>query len=193
MADEYRPDIDGLRALAVGAIVLFHAGVTGFGGGFVGVDVFFVISGYLIAGILGREMEAGSFSVLRFYERRARWILPALLALLVGCLLLGALVSAPHRFEMLAKSVIATAAFLSNVFFMRLDSGYFSPDVELQPLLHTWSLAVEEQFYIGFPFVLWGCTGRRAGGAFRRSRRSASAPSRSRHSCSPPSRRQPST
>ncbi|UUR08137.1 acyltransferase family protein [Sphingomonas glaciei] len=147
----YEPHIDGLRAVAVAAVLLFHAGVPGFAGGFVGVDVFFVISGYLITGIISREISDGSFSILQFYERRARRILPALLTVLTATLVVGAVVLVPHQLTGLAQSTFATLSFASNIWFWR-TIDYFSGDQHL--LLHTWSLGVEEQFYIFFPLAL---------------------------------------
>jgi len=156
----YRADIDGLRMVAVLPVVLNHAGISGFSGGFVGVDIFFVISGYLITLILTREIEESSFSIWRFYERRARRILPALFAVLAACLVAGLWVLPPNLYEALGKSVIATLGFSSNFWFWQSAGDYFSPSVELEPLLHTWSLAVEEQFYLFFPLLLWAMAGR---------------------------------
>lgn len=149
----YRRDIDGLRAIAVLPVILFHAAVPGFSGGFVGVDIFFVISGYLITGILLKDFDEGRFSIIKFYERRARRILPALLAMLVLTIFFGYFVLLPDGYAALAKCTLAVVSFLSNVVFWRGD-GYFS-DNGNRPLLHTWSLAVEEQFYIVFPLLLW--------------------------------------
>lgn len=153
----YRPEIDGLRAVAVLPVMLFHAGLGVFGGGFVGVDVFFVISGYLITSIIFGEMREGKFSILRFYERRARRILPAL-ALVCLCSLPAAyILMLPYEFKDFGTSLAAVSLFVSNIYFFA-TSGYFSGASELKPLLHTWSLAVEEQFYIVFPLVamlLW--------------------------------------
>jgi len=150
---DYRPDIDGLRAIAVIAVVGFHAFPEIFPGGFVGVDVFFVISGYLITAILISEIETGRFSLLRFYERRARRILPALALVIVACLPLAWWLLPPTEMRQFGESAIATALFVSNIFFWN-QSGYFDSAAELKPLLHTWSLAVEEQFYILFPITL---------------------------------------
>ena len=151
----YRRDIDGLRALAILPVLLFHTHVPGFSGGFVGVDVFFVISGYLITGIIAREIDAGQFSLVRFYERRARRILPALFAMLVFVLVLASWLYLPGDFEAVPKSAVMALAFLSNLWFFA-NTGYFAGGAETMPLLHCWSLAVEEQFYIGFPLLLWG-------------------------------------
>ncbi|UFM67198.1 acyltransferase (plasmid) [Paracoccus sp. MA] len=149
----YRPDIDGLRAVAVGLVVLFHAGVPGLDGGFVGVDVFFVISGYLITSILLREARDGSYSLARFYERRIRRIFPALVVVLAATTLAGFQILTPEQLAAYGKSMMATMLFVAN-FHLGMTSNYFAPDAETQPLLHTWSLAVEEQFYIVFPLAL---------------------------------------
>jgi peptidoglycan/LPS O-acetylase OafA/YrhL len=146
----YRRDIDGLRAVAVLPVVLFHADVSGISGGFVGVDVFFVISGFLITSIIHREISNGTFSIIRFYERRARRLLPALFTVIVATLAASYYFFMPIEFEDAAKSALATVLFVSNVQFWS-ETGYFSPGIYDQPLLHTWSLAIEEQFYIFFP------------------------------------------
>ncbi|WP_428031971.1 acyltransferase family protein [Ancylobacter sp.] len=151
---KYRPEIDGLRAVAVLPVILFHAGFGVFSGGFVGVDVFFVISGYLITTILAGEMEAGDFSLARFYERRARRILPALFVVVLACVPFAWLWMFPSQLKDFAQSVAAVALFASNILFWR-EADYFAPTAEEKPLLHTWSLAVEEQFYILFPRVLF--------------------------------------
>jgi len=159
----YRREIDGLRAVAVLPVILFHAGVGVFGGGFVGVDVFFVISGYLITSILIDELGHDRFSLARFYERRARRILPALCVVMTACLPFAYLLMPPVPLKDFAQSLMAVVFFASNVLFWRED-GYFAAAAELKPLLHTWSLAVEEQYYLLFPlllFLLWRC-GRKA-------------------------------
>ena len=153
-AGAYRPEIDGLRALAVLPVVLFHTGFTRVSGGFVGVDVFFVISGYLITRIIHRELRDGSFSILHFYERRARRIVPALTVVMVAATLVAGLLMSPSQFVDYAKGLAATVLFASNFWFRSQIGGYFGIQVETQPLLHTWSLAVEEQFYIVFPLLL---------------------------------------
>ena len=150
----YRPDIDGLRAVAVISVVLFHAGVPTFGGGFVGVDIFFVISGFLITSIISRDIEEDRFSVLGFYERRVRRIFPALAFVCAITFAVGLLVLTPSRFKDFSQSFAATALFSSNFLFWK-ESGYFTQASETKPLLHTWSLSVEEQFYIVFPLLLW--------------------------------------
>lgn len=149
----YRRDIDGLRAIAVIAVVLFHFGVPGFTGGFVGVDIFFVISGYLITSIIWNQRQAGRFSFVDFWARRARRILPALFAMIIAVLAVGWFLLAPKDYEELGRSVRYQVMFVSNILFMRQD-GYFDVASDLKPLLHTWSLAVEEQFYIVFPLLL---------------------------------------
>lgn len=153
----YRAEIDGLRALAVIPVILFHAGVSGFSGGFVGVDIFFVISGFLITGILVDDLECGKFSLAYFYERRIRRILPALFAVMVVCMPLAWWWLLPDQLLEFSESIVATLVFVSNMFFWA-KSGYFETAAEEKPLLHTWSLAVEEQFYIFFPIItlyLW--------------------------------------
>ncbi|MFL5237826.1 MAG: acyltransferase family protein, partial [Rhizomicrobium sp.] len=149
----YRPDIDSLRALAVAAVVLFHYRVPGFSGGFVGVDVFFVISGYLITGLILKEMGEGRFSLRQFYERRIRRIFPALFAMLAMATIVAALFFFPSSFAWFGKSLLATAFFASNFEFWR-EAGYFDVGADQKPLLHLWSIAVEEQFYLVFPALL---------------------------------------
>ena len=150
----YRRDIDGLRALAVIPVVLAHAGFAGTPGGFVGVDIFFVISGFLITNILAREIGEGRFSLLGFYERRARRILPALIAVLAACFAVGWLILLPDEYANLAKSAAATTLFSSNFWFLYASVDYFGEGMLKEPLMHTWSLAVEEQFYLFFPLLL---------------------------------------
>jgi peptidoglycan/LPS O-acetylase OafA/YrhL len=149
----YRREIDGLRAVAVLPVILFHAGFSLFSGGFVGVDVFFVISGYLITSILIAELEQGNFSITGFYERRARRILPALFVVMLACLPFAYLWMQPSQLKDFAQSLVAVVFFSSNILFW-FEDGYFSGAAELKPLLHTWSLAVEEQYYLLFPIVL---------------------------------------
>ncbi|HEY5950151.1 MAG TPA: acyltransferase family protein [Kofleriaceae bacterium] len=150
---QYRREVDGLRAVAVLAVILFHAGLKTFSGGFVGVDVFFVISGYLITTIIVADRERGSFSLLRFYERRARRILPALFVVMAVCIPVAWLLLLPQDLKLFGRSVTAVSMFASNVLFW-LESGYFDVDAGLKPLLHTWSLGVEEQFYVVFPLLV---------------------------------------
>jgi peptidoglycan/LPS O-acetylase OafA/YrhL len=153
----YRADIDGLRAVAVVAVVLYHAHLGPFAGGFIGVDVFFVISGYLIVGLILDEIAEARFSIATFYERRMRRLFPALFVLLAFCCVAAYFVFLPTEFEMFGHSVVATAAYVSNFLFWS-EAGYFDAPPELKPLLHTWSLAVEEQFYLIFPAFLIALT-----------------------------------
>lgn len=150
---KYRPEIDGLRTVAVMPVIFFHAGLDLFSGGFVGVDVFFVISGYLITSILIDDLQKGTFSIARFYERRARRILPALFLVILCCAPFAWAWMLPSQMEDFGRSVIAVVFFASNILFWQ-DIDYFAPAAEDNPLLHTWSLAVEEQFYIFFPILL---------------------------------------
>ncbi len=150
----YRPEIDGLRAVAVLAVVLFH---TGFGcpGGFVGVDVFFVISGYLITSLIWKRIETESFTFADFWERRARRIIPALIAVTFATMVAGYFILLPPHFEELGKATASQSVFAANFHYWQ-HTGYFAGASEEKPLLHTWSLAVEEQFYFIAPFLLWG-------------------------------------
>lgn len=150
---KYRAEIDGLRAVAVIPVVLFHAGFEGFSGGFVGVDVFFVISGYLITTIILSEKEQGTFSLVNFYERRARRILPALFVVMLVSLLFAWLWFYPSDMRDFSESLVAVSTFISNIHFWR-ESGYWGAANEMKPLLHTWSLSVEEQYYVLFPLFL---------------------------------------
>lgn len=149
----YRPEIDGLRTVAVVPVILFHAGLSAFAGGFIGVDIFFVISGYLITGIIHREIQEGRFSIARFYERRVRRIFPALFTVMLACIPFAWAWMTPGELESFSRSLVAVPAFIANVLFWQ-ESGYFGEAAELKPLLHTWSLAVEEQFYVFFPLLL---------------------------------------
>lgn len=149
----YRPEIDGLRTLAVLPVILFHAGFTVFSGGFVGVDIFFVISGYLITSILAAEIAEGNFSILKFYERRARRILPALFFVILATVPFALAWMLDGDIQNLGRSIMSVAVFASNLFFWR-NTDYFDPASGEQPLLHTWSLGVEEQYYIFFPLFL---------------------------------------
>ncbi|MEM7461830.1 MAG: acyltransferase family protein [Pseudomonadota bacterium] len=150
----YRPEIDGLRAVAVLPVIMFHAGIAGFSGGYVGVDVFFVISGFLITSLLLADLDSGKFSLLNFYTRRARRILPALYLVVLICIPFAWYWLLPTQFADFGKSVAAIGVFISNIEFYNLQ-GYFGPAAEEMPLLHTWSLSVEEQFYVVFPIVLF--------------------------------------
>ena len=151
----FRPDIEGLRAVAILLVVAFHVGIPGWRGGFVGVDVFFVVSGYLITGLLVREIEhTGRLDIVRFYARRARRLLPAFAAMLLATLLAGAIFLAPDERVVSARTAFASSLYASNLWFQFYSSGYFGPDTGDNPLLHTWSLAVEEQFYLVWPIVV---------------------------------------
>jgi Predicted acyltransferases len=150
----YRPDIDGLRALAILPVLLFHATIPGFSGGYVGVDIFFVISGYLITSILAREITAGKFSVASFYERRLRRIFPALISVVLAVVLIAPFFLLPTELAPLGREAISALLFVANINFWR-ESGYFSPQAEMKPLLHTWSLGIEEQFYLFCPIAIF--------------------------------------
>ena len=152
---QYRPDIDGLRAIAVIAVLLYHAHIPFFQGGYVGVDVFFVISGFLISKLIYQERSKGKFSFVLFYERRARRILPPLFLVMIFCIPLAWRLMLPAEYEQFSNSLVATSLFSSNLLFWR-ESGYFDGAAELKPLLHTWSLAIEEQYYIFFPAIFIG-------------------------------------
>ena len=149
----YRPEIDGLRAIAVLAVIFFHAHVPGFSGGFVGVDVFFVISGFLITRVIDTELASGKFSFARFYERRLRRIVPALAVMLLATIPPALLLLSPDDLKDFFQSLLATCLCSSNVLFWK-EAGYFDTQAELKPLLHTWSLSVEEQFYLCYPVIV---------------------------------------
>ena len=155
---DYKPHVDGLRAVAVLLVVLYHVGVPGPRGGFVGVDVFFVISGYLITSLLFLEAQQGHIGLAAFYARRVRRLFPAMLVVVAATLVLGAIFLLPIFSEQtgLARSAVATAAYLSNFYFWRYTGDYFGTSTTFEPLLHTWSLAVEEQFYLVWPFLIIG-------------------------------------
>ena len=149
----YRPDVDGLRAIAVLSVIAFHFSKTALPGGYFGVDMFFVLSGYLITSIIWREISLGEFSVVRFYDRRIRRIAPALLLVLVATTVGATVLLLPMDLIGYARSLLATVAFVANVYFWR-DTDYFSRLADEKPLLHMWSLGVEEQFYVLFPLLL---------------------------------------
>ncbi len=153
-ARAYRPDIDGLRAVAVLAVLLFHCGVPGFPGGFVGVDVFFVISGFLITGQIAADIDAGRMSIARFYDRRIRRIVPALFVTLVLTAAASAALLLPSYLVAMSSALVSAAASVSNIYFWRMAGDYFAPTTAFQPLLHTWSLSVEEQFYLFIPVLM---------------------------------------
>lgn len=150
---QYRPHIDGLRTVAIVPVVLFHMDIALFGGGFTGVDVFFVISGFLITSLIVEEIDTDRFSIWNFYKRRALRILPAFLAMIVAVLAASWFLLFPDETRGLGRSAIAAALFVANIHFWR-SSDYFAPDVETEPLLHTWTLSVEEQYYIFLPLFL---------------------------------------
>ncbi len=150
---QYRAEIDGLRALAVIPVILFHAGFKLFSGGFVGVDVFFVISGYLITTILIEDIENKRFNIVNFYERRARRILPALFLVMLFCILFAWMWMVPSQMKDFSLSLVGVSLFISNVLFWS-KNGYFEAAAEEKPLLHTWSLAIEQQYYVLFPIFL---------------------------------------
>jgi peptidoglycan/LPS O-acetylase OafA/YrhL len=154
----YRREIDGLRAVAVLPVILFHAGFRIFSGGFVGVDIFFVISGYVITSVILTEKQSGTFTLIGFYERRARRILPALFVVMLACLPFALLWMLPDYLENFGQSLIATTFFSNNVL-LWLTTGYFALENDFKPLVHTWSLGIEEQYYILFPIFIilfWG-------------------------------------
>src|SRR4030081_3288146 len=152
-SDKYRPDIDGLRAIAVMLVVNFHAFREAMPGGFIGVDIFFVISGFLITGIIVRELEQQRFSLRAFYVRRIRRIFPALIVVLAATLVLGWVWMLPAPYAQLSSDVFASAAFFANIALL-LQSGYFDIESAKKPLLHLWSLGIEEQFYLLWPLLL---------------------------------------
>ena len=150
----YRPDIDGLRSVAVLSVLVFHAWPGWLPGGFVGVDIFFVISGFLITSIIQKEVAEDTFTIGRFYARRVRRIFPALLIVLVVSVLFGWFVLLSGEFKQLGKHAAAGAGFISNIVFWS-EAGYFDNAAESKPLLHLWSLGIEEQFYIVWPLLIW--------------------------------------
>ena len=155
MAATFRRDIEGLRGIAVLIVVAFHTGVPGFSGGFIGVDVFFVLSGYLITGLLVAEVDSTSrLSLLQFYARRVKRLLPAAALALLVTLCIGAVILSPNELIFTGRAGKATALYLTNVFFAVNAADYFAPDVETNPLLHTWTLALEEQFYLAWPLLI---------------------------------------
>ena len=150
---KYRPEIDGLRTLAVLLVMLFHAKFEFFSGGFIGVDVFFVISGFLITSILYKENINNNFSYLSFYDRRIRRIFPMIFLTIFVSSIISFFICSPSEFKNFSQSVVSTISYTSNIYFYN-KTGYFFGDLNVNPLIHTWSLAVEEQFYIIFPLVL---------------------------------------
>ena len=150
---KYRKDIDGLRAMAVLPVVFFHAGFSFFNTGFLGVDIFFVISGFLITSLILKDISLNKFSLFNFYERRARRILPALILICIISIPVSWIILFPSDLSDFGKSLFTTITFSSNFLFWQ-DAGYFDIESELKPMLHTWSLSVEEQFYILYPLFL---------------------------------------
>lgn len=151
---KYRPDIDGLRAVAVIAVIVFHAFPIGIKGGFIGVDIFFVISGYLISTVIFENLDAGTFGFAEFYGRRIRRIFPSLIVVLIACFAVGWFVLFEDEYKQLGKHIASGAGFISNLIFLN-EAGYFDNASETKPLLHLWSLGIEEQFYIVWPLLLW--------------------------------------
>ena len=151
---KYRLDIDGLRAIAVLSVVAFHAFPSLIRGGFIGVDIFFVISGYLISSIIFENLDRGTFSFTEFYVRRIKRIFPALLLVLVVCFTFGWFTLLADEYKQLGKHIAGGASFISN-FILWNEAGYFDNSAETKPLLHLWSLGIEEQFYIVWPLFLW--------------------------------------
>ncbi|MCI0992455.1 acyltransferase family protein [Pseudomonas corrugata] len=152
---EYRPDIDGLRAIAVLLVLVFHGGLALFPSGFIGVDIFFVISGYLTTSIIMKSLNNGTFTFSEFYTRRIWRLQPAIIALLIATLIVTALLYLPHDFIAFLKSEKYTSLLLSNQYFYKATAGYATPDAASLPLLHTWSLAIEWQWYLALPLGLW--------------------------------------
>ena len=151
---KYRPDINGLRAIAVLSVVVFHAFPDWMKGGFIGVDVFFVISGFLISTIIFEGLDKGTFSFVEFYTRRVRRIFPSLIVVMLSCLIFGWFVLVPNELKQLGRHVAAGASFISN-FALWSEAGYFDNNADTKPLLHLWSLGIEEQFYMFWPLFLW--------------------------------------
>ena len=150
----YKKNIDGLRALSILPVVFYHAGFNLFQGGFVGVDIFFVISGYLIAGIIKYEIDNNIFSLLNFYERRARRLVPPLFLMVLISIPFAFFWMLPDQLNNFSKSLVSISVFLSNFIFW-LERGYFEASVELMPFIHTWSLSVEAQYYMVIPFFFY--------------------------------------
>lgn len=152
----YRKEIDGLRAIAVLSVILYHSNIVNYvSGGYVGVDIFFVISGYLITSIIEEECDKETFSIINFYERRCRRILPMLFIIICVTFILSYNNMLPGQLKELGETVVSIICFSSNTFFFWKDDGYFTEITRLNPLIHTWSLAVEEQFYFIFPFLCY--------------------------------------
>ena len=155
-SQSYRADIDGLRAFAVLSVVFIHAFPDSLKGGFIGVDVFFVISGYLICGTILRDLQVGAFSFSNFYAKRIRRIFPSLIVVMCAIIVVGWFVLLPEEYENIGKHIFGGSLFLSN-FVLWSEAGYFDVAAKAKPLLHLWSLGIEEQYYIFFPVFLWCC------------------------------------
>jgi len=152
--NSYRSDIDGLRTIAVGIVVIFHAWPLFMPGGFIGVDIFFVISGYLISGIIIKQTKKNKFSYMNFYSRRVKRIYPALILVLIFVLVMGARKLLRRPLEIMTQTMAASTVFAANIEILTAEHDYFDPDTKTNPLLHLWSLGVEEQFYIFWPLLL---------------------------------------
>ncbi|WP_232314543.1 acyltransferase family protein [Grimontia marina] len=153
---KYRPDVDGLRAIAVLLVIIFHFNTDILPGGFIGVDIFFVISGFIITSTIYPQMLAGTFTFSSFYERRIKRILPLFYTVALSCLVAAYFLFAPNDFSAFADSLRYASVFISNIFFEK-NTGYFAPSSETMPLLNIWSLSVEEQFYFIWPMALTAC------------------------------------
>ncbi|TIX42154.1 MAG: acyltransferase, partial [Mesorhizobium sp.] len=163
----FRPDIEGLRALAVAGVIAYHFGLTALPGGFTGVDIFFVISGYLITRHLVTEInETGRLDLWRFYARRARRLLPASLFVILATLVAGAFILSPEEQSLYSKGAMFASAYMINLWLIRWSFDYFASDAANNPFIHFWSLSVEEQFYLAWPALLvlaaWLKPGKRA-------------------------------
>ena len=153
---KYRPDIDGLRAIAVVMVMLFHFWPKFLTGGFIGVDVFFVISGYLITSIINKDLKAGTFSFLNFYMRRMKRILPMLFCVIFVSAAVAYFIMLPHAYVIFSNTAVWASAYISNLYFIVYSLDYFNANTQFYPLLHTWTLAIEEQYYIFWPAIIWG-------------------------------------
>jgi len=151
---DYRPDIDGLRGVAILSVVVYHLVPNAVPAGFLGVDVFFVISGFLISTIIFKSLASDGFSFIEFYAHRIRRLFPALIIVIGFCLVVGWHALLPAEFKMLASHTIASSLYMEN-FRLSAEAGYFDVSTALKPLMHLWSLGIEEQFYLVFPFMMW--------------------------------------
>lgn len=153
---KYRSDIDGLSAISILAVIVFHTFPELITGGFIGVDIFFVISGYLISGIILKNLNSGTFSLIEFYKRRIKRIFPALILIFIFCFIMATLALFPSEIKQIGKHIAAGSGFISNIILWE-EAGYFDNSSIRKPLLHLWSLGIEEQFYIIWPILLWSC------------------------------------